>query len=327
MNARWPRTLILTPDGDHRHGVDRLRDAIAGRALVFEGTPQTPPKVVKDVEVIVTWNGGNPRLLFELYGEIPSALRWIHHSGVGVDQFLTPELMTSKVVVTNLRGLDVYSGAIAEFVMALVLGYSANLLEIEANRRERRWSRFEHELIHGSTMGIIGLGSIGQAVAARAQALGMYVTGTRRHADRKIPGVEVLPPEDLERVIRKSDYLVLAAPRTAVTHGIMDRTSIGWMRPQSVLINVARGGLVDAGALEDALAAGRIRGAALDVFETEPLPADSVLWDVPRLFISPHISGTISGSDAKEAAAFAENLDRYTTGTELLRVVDKVNGY
>jgi phosphoglycerate dehydrogenase-like enzyme len=184
-------------------------------------------------------------------------------------------------------------------------------------------------LIAGKTMGIIGLGTLGQAIATRAKAFGMRVIGIRRNPGRDVPvGVDqIVARIDVDRMLEEADVVVLAAPWTPGTNQIFDSAAIGKMKPGAVVINVARGQLVDESALEEALTSGRLGGAVLDVFTNEPLPPDSAFWSMPNVIITPHTSGFRTDHFDAVVNLFSENLRRFEGGGPLLNLVDMEAGY
>jgi phosphoglycerate dehydrogenase-like enzyme len=183
------------------------------------------------------------------------------------------------------------------------------------------------ELSEG-TVGLLGLGGIGEAVARRALALGMRVAAARRSQADGPAGVEVMTGEGaLDRLLSLSDYLVVTVPRTAETEGMVGARELALLPPGAVVVNVSRGGIVDEEALAEALRGGRLRGAALDVFATEPLPASSPLWGLPNALLLPHVSGTSHRFWRRETDLIVANLRRYLAGERLLNTVDKHAGY
>jgi phosphoglycerate dehydrogenase-like enzyme len=254
------------------------------------------------------------------YGEVlrelwPDAkrIRWIHSLGAGVETLPFDLLRPSDVVVTNSRGL--YADALGEFAVAAMLWFAKDLRRLVRNQASHIWEPFTVERLEGKTVGIVGYGGIGRAVGRRAEALGMKTATVRRHAG------------DLDDVIGAADYLVVSTPLTAETRGLISRQRIALMRPASVLINVSRGAVVDEGALIEALRGKRIRGAALDVFETEPLPPDHPLWSLDNVLISPHSADKTSDSHERAMAFFLRNLEAFRGGGSLENVVDKNAGY
>ena len=260
-------------------------------------------------------------------------LRWVHTSAVAVGTLPLSQLAARGIVVTNSRGIQ--SVAIAEHVIAMLLALSRQLPLAVRRQSTGTWAQnemvgdFVPWLVEGRRMGIVGLGTIGQAVAVRAAALGMRVTGIRRRPERGAPpGVsEVLGPADLDRVLATSDVLVLAAPWTSATDRLLGQREMERLKRGAILINVARGQLVDEDALTSALAGGHLRAAALDVFAREPLSAASPLWSLPNVLITPHTSGFREDHWDAVIDLFSENLRRFEAGGPLLNVVDCDAGY
>ncbi|MGH9345690.1 MAG: D-2-hydroxyacid dehydrogenase [Vicinamibacterales bacterium] len=260
-------------------------------------------------------------------------LRWVHSSAVAVGTLPLGELASRGVVVTNSRGVQ--SAAIAEHVIACVFALAKRLPLIIRRQETRTWAQNEMVggaapwLVQGQTMGIIGLGTIGRAVAGRAAALGLRVVAVRRRPGEARPaGVDdVVGPGRTGEVIASSDVLVLAAPWTASTDRLLDATAIARMKRGAVVINVARGQLVDEAALASALAGGRLAGAALDVFNEEPLPPASPLWSLPNVIITPHTSGFRADHWDAVVELFETQIDRFRRGLPLRNQVDCAAGY
>ena len=219
--------------------------------------------------------------------------------------------------------------------MAGLLALARRLPQTLPRQERREWlpndltGQASPWLIAGKTMGIIGLGTLGQAIAIRAKAFGMRVIGIRRQPDRDVPiGVDQnVPRIDVHRMLEEADVVVLAAPWTPGTNQILDSAAIGKMKPGAVVINVARGQLVDESALEEALTSGRLGGAVLDVFTNEPLPPDSAFWSMPNVIITPHTSGFRTDHFDAVVNLFSENLQRFERNADLLNVVDVEAGY
>ena len=261
-------------------------------------------------------------------------LRWIHAPTAAVHQFMFPELINSDVVLTN--STEVHGPVVAEHVMALILALAKKIPQAALFQQKRVWSQeamwrdgSRLREVADATLGLIGLGSIGRRVARMAQAMGMRVIGVREHVDKGKPeGVEeVFPPSKLDQVLRQSDYVVLAAPLIGATERLINAERLAIMKATAFLINVGRGPLVDEAALIDVLRSRRIAGAALDVFDKEPLPLDSPLWDLDSLLITPHTAGLTDKLWHRHYELFSENLRRYLAGQPLRFVVDKQKGY
>ncbi len=257
-------------------------------------------------------------------------LKWVHSPAAGVGAMLFPEMQASDVLLSNSRGMN--ARPVAEHAIALMFALIRRLPQALDGQREGRWLQAELSAlptIQGRTMGIVGLGAIGSRLARMAAALGMRVIATRRDpkAERPAEVAEVMPPAALSRLLAESDVVVITAPLTAETRGLIGASEMALMKPTAILINVSRGKLLREKDLVEALAGGRLAAAGLDVFEHEPLPADSPLRGMPNVVLTPHIAGF--REDYWEAAVelFAENLRRYRAGWPLLNLVDKQAGY
>jgi phosphoglycerate dehydrogenase-like enzyme len=261
-------------------------------------------------------------------------LRWIHAPTAAVHQFLFPELVNSEVVLTNSR--EVHGPVVAEHVMALIFALARKIpqaAQLQQKRvwgQEAIWSEGAHPReIAGATLGLIGVGSIGARVAQMASALGMRVIAVREHIERGNPeGVEaVFPPSEIDDLLKQSDFVVLAAPLIASTQALINAARLAAMKRESFLINVGRGAQVDENALADALRNRRLAGAALDVFEHEPLPPDSPLWSLENLLITPHTAGLTEKLWDRHYELLSDNLRRYLNKQTLRFIVDKRIGY
>lgn len=252
-------------------------------------------------------------------------LRWVQSMSAGIEG-LDPALASA---ITFTTGGGVASAPIAEWVIACMLMFANGWPGLWRSQQAHRYERFMPRELAGSTVGIVGLGSIGSEVATRARALGCRVIGMRRTAGTGPHPLadEILGPDGLTALLGGSDYVVLTAPLTEETRGLINADTLRSMRRDGILINVARGGLVDEPALVDALRAGTIGGAGLDVFAVEPLPADSPLWDLDRVILSPHIAAGTDRYYEHLTALFCDNLHRYLRDEPLVNVVDPDRGY
>ena len=226
-------------------------------------------------DAILNWTGSR-ELLRQVWRMAPR-LRWIHSRSAGLDELLFPELAESAVPLTNARG--VFSEILGEFVIAAVMFFAKGLRRMVRSQEAGVWDQFDTVEVAGRTMGVVGLGDIGKAAARRAEALGLRVIGVGR-ADG---------PERKHDVLARSDYVVLSAPLTPETHGLIGEAELRAMKPEAVLINVGRGPLIDEAALIAALRDKKIGGAGLDVFDTEPLPLDHPLRKMDNVVITPHL--------------------------------------
>jgi len=260
-------------------------------------------------------------------------LRWIQVTAAGVGHMLFPELLESDVVVTNGRGI--HAVAMAEHTMGVLLTFVRKLHLARDEQNRKRWTQRElwagtpeFGALGGRTLGLVGFGSAGEEIARRARALGMRVIAVRRRPQHEpAPADEQWGPERLPDLLARADFLVLATALTAGTRGLIGREQLARMKPEVILVNLGRGGLVDEEALIESLREGRIAGAALDVFRDEPLPESSPLWEMPQVIVTPHISGLGPRYWERAVDLFARNLRAWRAGEPLINVVDKRAGY
>jgi phosphoglycerate dehydrogenase-like enzyme len=308
----WPRPRF---PGDHR-GVDgfertpsderRWRDMLAGAEVLF-GIPGESPGGLADA---VRANPG---------------LRWVQATAAGAGEQVGAAGLTdeelARVIVTSGAGL--HAGPLAEFALFGVLAFAKDLPRMLADQQARRWGHHPVGELSGRTLLIIGLGQIGAEVARLAAAFGMRVVGLNRTGSGDHPYVEELDRIDaLGDWLPQADAIVISLPLTPQTRGLLDAAAIARIKPGATLVNVGRGAVLDELALIDALRSERLAGAALDVFTTEPLAADSPLWQLPNVLVSPHTAGLSVHENERLVALFAENLGRYLRGEDLLNRVD-----
>lgn len=252
-------------------------------------------------------------------------LKWVHSIGAGVEN-LCQDVLGTGIVVTNSH---VHGDVIAEHVWALVLAHARRLPAALAGQTARRWLRdgVIGTVVRDRTLGVLGLGTIGREVARRAAAFGMRVVGTKR-TPAPVEGVaQVLPPDRIDEVLRAADVLAITLPFTGETRGTVGARELALLPRGAFVVNVGRGGLVDEQALAEAIRAGRLSGAGLDVFETEPLPEGSPLWTLPGVIVTPHVGGAFAGFLDRAVPFFCENLRKYLSGEPLQNVVDPARGY
>lgn len=262
-----------------------------------------------------------------------SRLRWVHSASAGIEANLFPALVASDVVLTNAAG--VHSTGIPEHCLALMLALARNLHGAQRLKGERRWDRVEVIVsgggictLDGAALAVIGAGAIGQGIVRRAHALGMRVRVLRRRPEQAVEGAEaVVPPADLHALLAWADFVVLAAPLTPETRGLIDAEALRAMKSSAFLVNVGRGELVDDAALVTALERHAIAGAGLDVFRVEPLPPESPYWTLPNVIVTPHVSGYLPDFFARALGIFVDNLARWIDRRPLCNVVDKRLGY
>lgn len=248
------------------------------------------------------------------------ALRWVHTASAGVDRLTFPALLDSDVALTNSRG--VFDQPIAEYVLGLVVAMAKDLPGTLAQQARREWRHRETERVGGRRAVVVGGGPIGRACAGLLRAAGMDVGLVGRRAG---DGVHAF--DDLPDLLGRAEWLVLAAPLTDATRSLVDARTLAALPPGARVINVGRGPLVVQDDLVAALASGHLGGAALDVFEREPLPPESPLWDLPGVIVSPHMSGDVIGWRDELEDLFVDNLTRYRAGEPLRNEVDKSLGF
>jgi phosphoglycerate dehydrogenase-like enzyme len=286
----------------------------------FDGDPS-------DAEIYLNWFYLKPETLQKVLDAAPH-LRWQQTPSAGVNHILTPTFLQRNMLLTN--GAGTFAVPIAEFVMAYILSYAKLLPKLYAMQSDRQWIRsieLPLQEVSGATVLIVGAGSIGQEIAKRADAFGMQVWGSRRHPQPLPNFNKIVGANEWRSLLPEADYVVLATPLTPETRGMLDAEAIGLMKPSAYLINIARGAVVDEPALVTALSQGRIAGAGLDTFYTEPLPPESPLWSLPNVFVTPHCSGFSPRIPERTIALFLDNLSRYRHGTRLRNLVDQTVGY
>ncbi len=319
------KLVLAGAEGEAHFGIlDELKAEIPDLEIAIELDPAKVMAAVADAEVV--------------YG-LPSAalvkaapkLRWIQSSAAGVEYIARiPEVVESDIVVTNTRGA--HGPSIGEHTFALLFALTRHLPECFERQKAHRWDRTDlyrsAREMKGSTMGIVGYGAIGRAIARRAAAFEMDLLAVDAEAvdpDEQVE--EVWPVSRLGDLLKQSTVVVVTAPLTPETHHMIDAVMLARMRPDAYLIVVSRGGIVEESALAAALHEGRLAGAAIDVAEQEPLPADSPLWDAPNLIITPHLAGASSEKERRCVEILKANLLRYRNGEPLLNEVDKRRGY
>ncbi len=276
----------------------------------------------------VLLRGGVPASVLDHIVSRAPKLEWIHSFSAGVDRVATPVVRERGLTVTNARG--VFSRPIAEYVVMMCLAIARRLPQLLELGRERTWQPLRGTELGGMTIGIVGFGSIGSEIARLLMPFGSPVLATRRHPERGAadqPNVELLGLDRLDDLLGRSDIVIIAAPLTDDTAGMIGVAQLQEMPEHAWLINISRGRLLDELALRRALEAGWIGGAVLDVFNEEPLPPDSPLYDTPNLIITPHTSWSSDRVVDRSLDLFLANLRRFAAGEPLENVVDLEAGY
>ncbi|NKX54261.1 D-2-hydroxyacid dehydrogenase [Arthrobacter mobilis] len=316
-----PRVVVLTAEGQPLpHNLDRIR----ARADVVLADAAGLPAALPGAEVLFLWDFFSPAL--RTAWPAADVLRWVHVAAAGVDAVMFDELRTSDVAVTNAHG--VFDVPIAEFVLASILAHDKQLHVSKSLQRQGRWQHRELTRTAGSCALVVGTGGIGRATARLLRAAGLQVRGAGRTArDHDGDFGTVVPSAQLAAHAGWADHLVLAAPLTAQTHHLADARVLAAMKPSAHLVNVGRGALVDEAALIQALRAGELAAASLDVFEQEPLTPGHPFWELENVHVSAHMSGDVAGWRDALADQFLANLDRWISGEPLANQVDKARGY
>jgi phosphoglycerate dehydrogenase-like enzyme len=252
-------------------------------------------------------------------------LRWIQLTGAGVDHLIPARGLLGRVVVTNARGI--HADVMADYTVAVILMLQWKFPRVLKNQQARIWGHQFTAPLAGKTLGVVGLGSIGREIARRALVFGLNVVGVRRHPTPTESVTRVFAAHELGTMLPLCDFVVLVVPATPESTRMIGEQELKLMKPTAHLINIGRGSVVDESALIRALQEGRIAGAGLDVFEQEPLPADSPLWSLDNVIITPHISGEPEGYPARVIDIFSTNLERLRTGQALKNRVDFTRGY
>jgi phosphoglycerate dehydrogenase-like enzyme len=302
-------------------------DAIGGGVTVKIGkTADALGDAVAEARVLFNWTGSKPDVRRVM--ETAPKLEWIHAMYAGLDRSLFPELIESPIPLTN--GSGVFSQSLGEFVILGILYFAKDVPRRMQAKADHRWDVFDNVEISTQTVGIVAHGDIGRAVASRAKALGMRVLATRRnpapragdeHVDR------VYAASDLHAMLPECDYVTVTAPLTPETTGLIGKREFELMKPSAVILNVGRGPVIVESAMIEALRTRRIRGAALDVFDVEPLPANNPLWSLDNVLLTAHCADHVEGWVESAVVFFVRQFARWRSGEPLQNVVDKRSGY
>ncbi|HMF90092.1 MAG TPA: D-2-hydroxyacid dehydrogenase [Candidatus Angelobacter sp.] len=306
---------------------ERLQKEFPGvRVLQLENYDRVPEEI-QDTDIFIGWS-----LRPEQFNAAKK-LKWIHSPAAAVHQLMFPEVIKSNVRVTNSS--PVHGPVVAEHAIAVLLALAKRLPQAMQYQAKRVWAQDklwnEHPRpreVEGATVAVIGVGGIGSEFIRRAKALGMKTVAVRQNPGKGTAGAdEVYSTSQLDQVLARADYVLLSAPVTPATTTLINASRLAKMKPDAYLINVGRGTLVDETALIEALKARRIAGAALDVFEEEPLPEGSPFWSLSNVLITPHTAGVTEGLWERHYRLIAENLRRFCDGQPLKSEVDKQQGY
>jgi len=308
--------------------LEALRAKFPGQTFVPADDEETLACESADADVFFGWQF--PEHL------VPAAkrLRWIQSGSAGIEESLSPAVRKSDILLCNGSGIG--GVVVAEHTMALMFALARNLHVAQRLQAEKRWDRGEVigtqgrvREFRGTKVAVLGLGPIGLGVAERSAAFGAIVRGMRRHppATPPPPFEAIVGADGLDGLLSWADWVVLAVPHTPDTERLIGARELGLMQTDAYLVNIARGSVVDEAALIEALRRGSIAGAALDVFDEEPLPPSSPLWGLPNVIVTPHVGGAMPNYLWRATELFMENFERYLAGRPLRNLVDKVAGY
>src|SRR6266478_1228802 len=318
-------TLVLADSGEPQLSMlDELREVAN---VVIGNSAPSLDKSAEHAQVIFNWSA-SLSLIREVFLMSPR-VRWVHSRSAGLERTLFPELIASDVTMTN--GSGVFSPSLGEFALAAILYFAKDFRRMIRNQMAGQWEPFDILPISGQTVGIVGYGDIGRAVASRVRTMGMNVLAVKRHAptqNNPDPFAErIYSPDQRLAMLPQCDYLVVAAPLNAETAGLINEAEFAAMKPTAVIINVGRGPVINERAMIDTLAEHKIKGAALDVFDEEPLPAGHPFYKLENVLLSPHCADHTPDWLDNAMRFFLAQFEKFRHGEPLLNVVDKKLGY
>jgi phosphoglycerate dehydrogenase-like enzyme len=318
------RPVVLVAGASAAAPPPGIETAAASVDLVYAESPDAVAESIGDADAVFAWRPD--RALLEPNLPLARRLGWIQSASAGVDRLLYPGLVASDITVTNAGG--VFDDAMAEYAIGCMLVFAKGLATTILHSRDGTWEYRNTEPLAGRLLVVVGAGPIGTAVARKASALGMRVEGVAT-APRPAAGPyrHIAGSGDLPQATSAADYVVNTLPLTDRTKDAFGERAFAAMKPTARFVNLGRGATVDEDALVHALREGRIAGAALDVFRTEPLPAASPLWGMANVIVSPHMAGDLVGWESRVVDVFQDNLGRWLRGERLRNVVDKARGY
>lgn len=317
-------TLVVLHDPAARHLalLDRLPPGVR---IVASASAEGLRLAAPEARAMLVGAGPFRGELEALWPEL-KRLEWIHSLAAGLEGILFPALVESPVTLTNSAG--VYARSLSEFVLAGMLHFAKDVARMKRQQAAREWTCFDVDELHGRTLAVVGYGGIGRATAARARAFGMRIHALRRSGAGDDPLVDHwFSGRTMDEMLAGADYLLISAPLTPETRGLIDARRLALLPPHAVLINVGRGPVADEAALISALSAGRIRGAVLDVFDTEPLPEAHPFWRMENVLLSPHTADHTATWLTEAMEFYLENFERWLNGQPLRNVTRKQAGY
>ncbi len=319
--------VVSPPDHYVLRNLDQIREAAN---ISISNDVKTLEKFGPEAEIVLYTALTGTIVPFDQVWQHTPKVRWVHSLSAGVEKLLIPPVIESPVPVTNARG--VFKRSLAEFTVLGMLYFYKRVRRMIESQRAHRWDEFAVDWMRGKIMGVVGYGEIGRECAKLAKALGVKIYATRRNPERSAndPILDrIFPSSGLSEMLKEVDVLLAAAPLTPETRHMLGEPEFRVMKPSAIVMNVGRGPVIDEAALLQALQEKRLAGAALDVFEAEPLQPDHPFWDMENVLISPHCTDRTRDPDWLDLSmqCFIDNFHRYAAGQELLNVVDKKAGY
>jgi phosphoglycerate dehydrogenase-like enzyme len=322
-----PNLLAVVPVGHYLlRNIEPLREL----ANVHVGADaETLARFGPDADVVL-YSGFVAGVPFKQIWDVAKQVKWVHSLSAGVESALIPEFVSSPVLLTNARG--VFAPSLAEFVILGMLYFYKRVRRLVESQRAHKWDGFLVDWVRGKTMGVVGYGEIGRECARLAKALGVKIYAIRRNPERSSDDPIVsrmFATKDLHQMLAEVDVVLAAAPLTPETKHLLSKAEFAVMKPSAIVMNVGRGPVIDEAALIEALQTKKIAAAALDVYEVEPLPKDSPLWDMENVLLSPHCTDRTTDPDWLDLSAqcFVENFHKFLNGEPLMNLVDKKAGY
>jgi phosphoglycerate dehydrogenase-like enzyme len=307
--------IFLTHPEPTRSGYEKyLKPRHPELSITTVATRDEALKLAPQADILMAFG---PQVRRDFFQHTPK-LKWVHALGTGTDGITDSPFLGKDVIVTATRGI--HAAPISEMAFLMMIAFSRDLRRIERQREAKRWERYPGKLLDEKTVGILGVGAIAEGLAPRCKAFGMRVVGMSR-TNRPVAGFDkIYPRTEIVQAVAELDYFVLLVPLEDDTRNMVGDAVLSAMKPTSYLINLARGGVLDESALVRALNAGKLAGAALDALATEPLPADSPLWSMPNVFITPHLGGYYDNYPRDAARQFEQSLAHFLAGRPELMI-------
>jgi len=294
---------------------------VAPHSTIISCNVQQVAEHIADTDILLTWGTMDLQPLFLTAPK----LKWVHALSAGVEKLIFPEIKSANTPLTNSKGI--HGIPVSEHVLAMMLAFTRGLNFFIRQQTQKQWKRVTVEEIYGKTIGIVGLGSIGREIAKKAKGMGMQVVASKQTMTSELFLDKLYAPDQLHELLAISDFVVIALPLVEETKHLFTIKEFAAMKPSAYFINIARDAVIKHDDLVTALQQGLIKGAGLDVFDHEPLPETSPLWDMQNVIITPHLAALSPHYLDRAIKLFADNLSRFIQHKELLNLIDKDKGY